>query len=972
MIPTSSQGMITYYHLRVRSRALALLQPAGLAVRGEPDDYQGAFLEKVNMDLLKEFHGPNAGYVLDLYEKYRQDPSSVDAFTRAVFERWTPDGNGTREPVSTTTGPALVAISPEKVAAVVKLASAIRSYGHLSATLDPLGTPPRGDPELTLEFHGLTEDDLRQIPAGVVGGPLAEDAPSAYDAIEALRQVYTTTIGYEYGHIRIPEERDWLRHSAECGVFRPPQAPVDSRQLLQRLTQVEVFEQFLQRTFPGKTRFSIEGLDMMIPMLDELIAAAAEEGIRMIQIGMAHRGRLNVLAHILGRSYDQILAEFKDPLASFPTRDQMGWTGDVKYHKGARREIEEGESVDLVIDMPPNPSHLEHVDPVLLGMARAAASKTDQPGPPQFFPSVTLPVLIHGDASFPGQGVVAETLNMSRLDGYSVGGSIHLIANNQLGFTTSPEEGRSTMYASDLAKGFQIPIIHVNADDPVGCLEAIRTAFAYRQKFHKDFLVDIIGYRRYGHNEGDEPEYTQPKMYAVIEKHPSVRRLWADRLVEEGAVEPHEPDAWVQQRMDELQGILDRLEPEQAIREPELEPAPRGLARNVETAVPLEVLREINAALLEVPPGFNLHRKIARQRQRRQNLFDDPDQPVIDWSTAEELALATILADGVPIRFSGEDSQRGTFSQRHAVLHDVETGETYVPLQSIPQVKAAFEIINSPLSENAAIGFELGYDFLTLKQLVIWEAQYGDFINAAQAMIDEYLVSARAKWEYTPSMVLLLPHGYEGQGPDHSSGRPERFLQLCADINMRVANCTTAAQYFHLLRRQAALVESDPLPLVVLTPKSLLRHPMVFSPPREFAESRWQAVIDDLQARENPERITKLVLCSGKIYVDMVTSDLRSASTHTALVRVEQLYPYPQDELGEILASYPRLNEVVWVQEEPQNMGAWEYIAPRIMAQLDNRLPLRCISRPRNASPAEGSTTRHAARQAEIIRQALE
>jgi 2-oxoglutarate dehydrogenase E1 component len=926
------------------------------------------------MNIWGDFHGPNAGYVLELYERYRQNPNSVDLYTRAYFDRWTPPVDGIDGAAAKVLAAPTLGI--DKIIGVVSLAQAIRQHGHLNAKLDPLGSPSLGDPSLNPKTHGLTEEDLRQLPASLIGGPIAERAANALEAIQELYKIYSSTIGYDYGHIYAPEEREWLKHAAESGIFRPPNDPIDTQVILERLTQVEVFEQFLHRIFPGKFRFSIEGVDMMVPMLDELIGEAAETGIQNILIGMAHRGRLNVLAHILNKPYAQILAEFKDPVQVDSFRDDLGWTGDVKYHKGARRAIKDGEPVDLVVTVVPNPSHLEAVNPVVEGMARAANTTVNESGPPRIDYTVTLPILIHGDAAFPGQGVVAETLNLSRLPGYRTGGTIHIITNNQLGYTTSPEEGRSTLYASDLAKGFEIPVVHVNADDPGGCIEAARMAFAYayRAGFHKDFVIDLIGYRRHGHNESDEPTFTQPLMYRKIESHPTVRRIWADSLAEHRVVDKDLPEELVSKHMGELQNVLGSLEPEEAIEkqleeeQPEL--PPKGAARKVKTAVPIELLRELNDSLLRVPDGFAVHPKLDRVRQRRRKALENPDEPTIDWATAEELAFASILEDGIAIRLTGQDVERGTFSHRHSVLHDVQTGETFTPLLSLSQAKAAFEAHNSPLSENAAVGFEYGYNVQEPERLVIWEAQYGDFINGAQVMIDEFVTSARAKWGQTPSLVLLLPHGYEGQGPDHCSGRLERFLESAAEINMRIANCTTSAQYFHLLRRQALLLKTDPLPLVVMTPKSLLRHPSVASPPRDLAESGWQPVIDDAQARPQRELVRRLILSSGKIYVDLATSKYRGESPGVAIVRIEQLYPFPIGELKSVLDSYFSLEEVVWVQEEPENMGAWTYAQPRLINIIDGRLPLHYLGRPSSSSPAEGSASWHAVNQAALIEQA--
>ncbi len=643
----------------------------------------------------------------------------------------------------------------------------------------------------------------------------------------------------------------------------------------------------------------------------------------------------------------------------------------MKYHAGARRARKDGERIDLVVAMAPNPSHLEAVNPVVEGMARAAGTLTGQPGGPRFNHSITVPVLIHGDAAFPGQGVVSETLNMSRIHGYRTGGTIHIIANNQLGYTTLPEADRSTLYASDMAKGFEIPIIHVNADNPEACLEAARLAFAYRTNFQKDFLIDLIGYRRYGHNEGDEPAFTQPLMYQKIEVQPTVRELWANTLIQRKLIQPLEAEEMVQKHMEVMQHALEELKAEEDLYLPQPEPPPPGAARRVKTAVPIERLRKLNDALLKIPEGFSLHRKLEKAMQKRARILDNPDEPRVEWAAAEELAFGSILEDGIAIRLTGQDVERGTFSQRHATFYDVKNGKAHTPLQAIPQATVAFEVRNSPLSEEAAIGFEYGYNVQEPGRLVIWEAQYGDFINGGQVHVDEFVTSARAKWGQTPSLVLLLPHGYEGHGPDHSSGRLERFLELCADTNMRVANCTTAAQYFHLLRRQALLLQTDPLPLVIMTPKSLLRHPNTMSMPRELAKGNWQPVLDDDSARSRASQVRRLILCSGKIAVDMFTSRYYPDATAIAVVRVEQLYPFPADVLQQMIDSYSLIEEVVWVQEEPENMGAWNFARWNILELLNGRLPLRYIGRKRSSSPAEGSATLHAARQEAIVREAL-
>jgi 2-oxoglutarate dehydrogenase E1 component len=899
---------------------------------------------------LGRFAGVNAGYVLELYERYRHNPESVDPATRAAFEKWNP-----AELEGTTSEPASAPASANvrAVVAATILADSIRRYGHLAAQLDPLGSPPIGDPSLSPETYEISADDLKQLPGSLVGGPVAETSATAYEAIEKLRRVYCSSTGFDYSHIFVPEERDWLRHAAESGRFLPPLDPESSDALLARMTQVEVFERFLQRTFPGKTRFSLEGLDMLVPILDEIISGAADTGARHAVIGMAHRGRLNVLAHILEKPYEQILAEFKDPVVAERLRVDLGWMGDVKYHAGARTSTPRGHTF---VTMPPNPSHLEAVNPVVVGMARAAGTYVDEGGAGRFRSAATLPVLIHGDAAFPGQGIVAETLNLSRLDGYDTGGTIHIIANNQLGFTATPDESYSTSYASGLARGFKIPIVHVNADDPAACLEAARLAWEYRGRFQRDFLIDLVGYRRHGHNEGDEPAFTQPLMYKKIATHPTVREQFARTLIAQGAQTPQSVETIVKTHYTVLELALASLKPEEDLEPPVAEPAPPGAASRAETAVPLERLRQINEGLQQAPPAFTFHKKLERARERRKSVLNNPDERTIDWSTAEELALASILADGVAVRLTGEDVERGTFSQRHAVFHDAETGARFVPLQTFPQASAAFEIHNSPLSEAGVVGFEFGYNIQEPDRLVIWEAQYGDFINGAQVIIDQFVTSGRSKWGLQPSLVFLLPHGHEGQGPEHSSARPERFLQSAADINMRVMNCTTAAQYFHLLRRQAALLRRDPLPLVVLTPKSLLRHPLVASTPKELAEGRFRSVIDDSDARQRVSSVRRLVLCSGKVYVDLVSSERRQVSSNVAICRVEQLAPFPRVALREVLDGYPSLEEVVWLQEEPENMGAWDWVRGQLVETIQDQFSLRYLGRVRSASPSEGSS----------------
>ncbi len=914
------------------------------------------------MNLEHEFFGPNYGYILELYDRYQRDPDSVDESARRLFSQWTPTAIREATPVS--------GIDLRQLIGAVNLAQAIRSQGYLVARLDPLSASPAAYPTLTLDFHDLDQGDLSQLPADVVKLRGDHQADNATQAIEILRSIYCGAIGYEYGHIRNPEERNWLQQVAETRRFHPQKQTLDATRLLDRLSQVEAFEVFLNRIYPAKTRFSIEGLDMLVPMLDELIGEADREDIRAVMIGMAHRGRLNVLAHILQKPYEQILAEFKDPKDRSRTWDEMGWTGDVKYHAGASKAIEGADHIGLVVSMLANPSHLELVDPVIQGMSRAANSKMDSPGAPQMLPNESLPILIHGDASFIGQGIVAESLNLSQLSAYTTGGCLHIIANNQIGFTATENESRSSLHASDLAKGFEIPVIHVNADEPEACFEAAYTAIAYRQKFHKDFVIDLIGYRRHGHNEGDEPRFTQPTMYAKIESHPPVRKLWAEKLEKEGSIQPAEAEQLLQKYLNELQETNQKLDAERALQEPVPTMPPPKAAQKAHTSVVVERLRSLNESLLKFPADFHPNPKLLRAAEKRRSVLNDADASSVDWATAEELAFASILEDGIAIRMTGQDSVRGTFSQRHAAFYDAETNQSYTPLQSIPQAKASFEIYNTPVSEAGPVGFEIGYNLQAPERLVLWEAQYGDFANNIQTVVDEFLFSGRAKWGLTPSLVLLLPHGNEGMGPDHSSARIERILNLAAAGNMRVAIPTTAAQYFHLLRRQALLLKTDPLPLTIFTPKGFLRHPLAASTPNQLAQGHWQALLEEPTTKRKNKTIKNLILCSGRVYFDLVSDEERQNSKDTAIVKMEQLYPLPLQAIEELLNEYTALEKVIWLQEEPMNMGAWDFLRPRLK-QLLGKIPLYYVGRPESSSPAEGSSTLYRINQKALVQRAL-
>jgi 2-oxoglutarate dehydrogenase E1 component len=932
--------------------------------------------------------GLNAGFARALLEEYLENPDAVPSEWRELFESGHSDvvashpglvrllelaGNGHGATASATAPPATAPPAPVAptepvtdellgaVAAAMALVKAHRMHGHLAAHLDPLGSEPPGDPALEPErlIPKLTPELQARIPSSV----LRTYAPgeTLADVLPRLRETYCGTIAYELEHISDHEKRVWLRQAIESGKYRSTLSAGERKELLASLSRVEAFEQYLRRAFLGQKQFSIEGLDVMVPMLDEAIGLAAENGAHEVVIGMAHRGRLNVLAHTLGLGYDSIIREFEGErtIEAVVATDESG-TGDVKYHLGAEgtRSTPAGE---ITVTLAANPSHLEAVDPVVEGRARA--EQTDRStGYGLHDPSVALPILIHGDASFPGQGEVAETLNLSALDGYSTGGTLHLIANNQIGFTTDPSEGRSTRYSSDLAKGFDIPIIHVNADDPDAAISAIRIALAFRRRFESDVVVDLVGYRRHGHNEQDEAAYTQPLMAAQIAAHPTVREQFARRLIDEGVVTEAEANDYLATVTSELKQAHEALKATFGAPPPADGKIPYAAGNGVVTAVAADRLRALNEELLRTPERFTVHPKLKGQLDRRLQTIESGG---IDWGQAEALAFGTLLVEGIPIRLTGQDSERGTFSHRHAVLHDVNTGETYTPLQNLEGQSASFEIYNSPLSEYACLGFEYGYSIAAPEALVLWEAQFGDFVNGAQIVIDQFIVAGLAKWRETTRLTLLLPHGYEGNGPEHSSARLERFLQLAAQENIRVANCSTSAQYFHLLRRQA--LNAAGRPLVVMTPKGLLRLKQASSALEDLAEGSFRPVIDDPAA--DHDAVTRLVFCSGKIYYDIVGHEQRAAATNVAVARLEQLYPFPVDEYAAVVAAYPNLSEIVWAQEEPQNMGAWRTIRHRLEAP---GVPLRYVGRPWRASPSEGYPTAHLREQDRIVRAALQ
>jgi 2-oxoglutarate decarboxylase len=873
--------------------------------------------------------------------------------------------------------PAAPAATPDEsmlqaVQAATSLLKAHRTHGHLAARLDPLGTEPEGDPALEPVTVGLTPEIMAKIPAKILrmyvpGATLA-------DALPHLRETYCGTIAYEIEHIASHRQRMWLREKVESGEFRKPLSADEQQALLQRLVEVDALERFMHKAYLGQKQFSIEGLDMTVPMLDETIQLAAAHGAREVVIGMAHRGRLNVLAHNLGRPYETIFAEFEgastlEAVTSIP----QGGTGDVKYHHGAQGTYQLPNGDAILVNLESNPSHLEYVHPVVVGATRAA--QTTRQGPHAHRDTnAAVPIVLHGDGAMPGQGVVAESLNLQALDGYKVGGTIHLVQNNQVGFTTDPEDARSTRWASDLAKGYDTPIIHVNADDVAGCITAVRLAFAFREEFGHDVVIDLLGYRRFGHNEADEPAYTQPEMYAKIKAKKRVSELWAESLVEEGVISQEEVERQRQEVWDELTRLHQDLKSqikaaeeagtvEQATGEYQLDRSP---SPEVQTAVSAERLQSLNGELLAIPEGFTVHPKLVKQLERRRQALGD--EGGIDWAHAEVLAFASLLTEGVPVRLTGQDVERGTFSQRHMVLHDAKTGQAICPIQSLPGALAPFELHNSPLSEVACLGFEYGYSAEAPETLVLWEAQFGDFGNAAQVIVDQFIVSGLAKWGQTTRLTLLLPHGYEGSGPEHSSARLERYLQLAAEGNIRVANLTTPAQYFHLLRRQARIAKQRPL--IVMTPKSLLRLPQATNRLEHLSETRFFPVLGE--PRVDTDKVTRLVLCTGKIYYDLVGHPSREGNDQVAIGRVELLYPFPEAQILELVESYPNLREVVWVQEEPRNMGARAHMSPRLMQILPEHLKFGYIGRPERASPGEGYPAAHTGEQNRIMRTALD
>jgi 2-oxoglutarate dehydrogenase E1 component len=888
-----------------------------------------------------------------------------DAFYEAIFESLGLQAAPLPQVASTPLG-AAAQPSDEMLRAVASgmaIVAAYRRHGHLAANLDPLGTEPVGDPSLDPQSYGLTPALQSAIPASVLN--VKVPGHTLADVLPRLRETYSSTIAYEIEHISNAKQRTWLRDYIESGRNRVKESPQRQIDFLERLTQVESFDRYVRKTFLGQKTFSGEGLDVMVPMLEEMLDMLADDGAENAVIGMAHRGRLNVIAHVVNSPYEEVMTEFE----AAQYRGNVGdddVMGDVKYHHGATGTFTTSKGKTIGVTLAHNPSHLEAVDPVVEGSARALQTDHSH-GTPEQDHKRAVPILIHGDAAFTGQGIVAEVFNMQSLPGYETGGTIHLIANNQIGFTTDPADARSTRYASDLAKGFDVPIVHVNADDVDASIAAVHLAIDFRRAFGRDALIDLIGYRRFGHNEQDEPAYTQPQLAERIKNHPTVRELFANKLINRGAIAPERVAAMVDEATERLQQARRAVKGALASHI-----AGRKLSGSntfdgtVLPTVTKSTLVAWTQTLTTMPDGFTLNRKLRAQFDRREATI--AERGVVDWGTAESLAFASLLTTGTPIRLTGQDTERGTFSHRHAVYHDTASRNAWIPLQHLSAGQASFEIRNSPLSEYACMGFEYGYSAQQPEALVLWEAQYGDFVNGAEIVVDQFIAAGQAKWGQTSRLTLLLPHGYEGGGPEHSSARLERFLQLVAEGNLRVASPSVASNYYHLLRMQAR--SPIAVPLVVMTPKSLLRAESAAGSLHAMADGTFLPVIDDPRALDR-DAVERLILCSGKIYHDLVAHSAYRLLQRTAIARIELLAPLPVGDINRLIAGYPRLKKIVWVQEEPKNMGARAFVRRRLLEGKRDGFDIEYIGRGYRASPSEGYAGQHAVEQERIVSTAL-
>jgi 2-oxoglutarate dehydrogenase E1 component len=896
------------------------------------------FATRANLDVLEA-----------QYQRWLREPNSVDPQWQAFFEGFTLNvGEGSESQAQTR---------------VVRLIRAYRDIGHLIADIDPLNPPPATHEQLEPPFFGLTAADFDKLFDG--SALLGLQQATLREIITACRETYCRTIGFEVQHVPDLKIQRWLRERIEPNRGKPSFEREKKIVILRSLMYAELFEDFLQSRYQGQKRFSLEGAEALIPLLDAVVHKAPAMGVQEFVIGMAHRGRLNVLANVIGKPYDRIFAEFEDHF-----EDETGdGDGDVKYHLGFSNAVSIG-GQRVHLSLSPNPSHLESVNAVVEGRTRA---KQEMFGDTERRRGV--PVLIHGDAAYPGQGQVAETLNMAGLEGYTTGGTLHVVVNNQVGFTTSPSDSRTSRYCTDVAKLVNAPIFHVNADDAEAVVFCAELILEFRQTFNRDVVIDLVCYRKYGHNEGDEPTYTQPLMYQRVKAKPAPSKIYSKRMIDDGVLTAEQLAKINQEFHDKLDAAQQdmRRSPRRRrgmakFEEPRWQKFVRTYSHDpVETGVPYQTLRAIADSLTAVPEGFNLHGKLrASVIEKWRSAVRDSDG--VEWGLAENLAIGSLLLDGNPVRLAGQDSRRGTFSQRHSTYADSVTGQRYVPLNHILPGQAQLQIWDSPLSEYSALGYEYGYSLDSPNTLVIWEAQFGDFANSAQVMIDQYIASGESKWQRASGLVLLLPHGYEGQGPEHSSARLERFLQLCAEDNIQVCNCTTPAQYFHLLRRQ--MKRNFRKPLVVMTPKSLLRHPHAKSNVAELTTGQFHEVLDDPLA--DPDHVGRVFLCSGKVYYDFVwdakEKKPKALPPDVALIRLEQFHPFPQEQLHKVLSRYGRAHKWVWVQEEPLNMGGWTYVEPRLR---DMKYPVEYVGRDASASPATGSYRIHDREQKELIDAAL-
>jgi multifunctional 2-oxoglutarate metabolism enzyme len=846
--------------------------------------------------------------------------------------------------------------------AVWRLINMYRMRGHVLADLDPLGAGPGHSPELDLEYYGLTLWDLdREFYCEGLGG---KDVASLRDIMQLLRNTYCGKIGAEYMHLLDLDERKWLRESMESTTNTPELTKKDKEDILHKLNQAMAFEQFLHKKYVGHKRFSLEGAETLIPMMHFLMEKAGEKNIEKFFLGMAHRGRLNILVNIMNKPYRKVFADFEGNIDP----ETIQGSGDVKYHLGSKGSYQTNSGKDIEVELLPNPSHLEAVNPVVEGAARASQDHHESDDSKRKI----VPVLMHGDAAFAGQGVVAETLNMSQLRGYETGGSIHIIINNQIGFTTLPEDARSTEYASDLAKMILAPIFHVNGDDPEASVHAMKLALEYRQKFGKDVIIDLICYRKHGHNEGDEPAFTQPGLYKEIENHSTVRDIYVKELLRKGEFSKEETEAIFNEFDELLQQAF-----EDAKSSPAFEVTDKMLNRKEElqkerdtfpdTTCPVEDLKEIAVKINTVPKDFDANPKLLRQLAKRAEAAENNEKK-IDWGFAEALAFGSLLKNGHTIRLTGQDVERGTFSHRHAVLHGTQTAQRFTPLNNLFEEQGKFYPYNSLLSEFAALGFEFGYSSAKPDALVIWEAQFGDFVNGAQIIIDQFISSSEAKWNQHSSLVMTLPHGFEGQGPEHSSARLERFLQLCAEDNMQVANFTTPTQYFHALRKQ--VLQENKKPLIIMSPKSLLRHPLAVCSVEELGTGKFQPFIEDTEVEES-KSINRIVICSGKVYYDLFNERKERGLENVAIARLEQIYPFPDKDITGYLNQFSHVKDIIWCQEEPKNMGAWSFVAPRFSEILSKGQSITYAGRQAAASPAAGQKKIHEAEQSNLVEHAL-